>query len=110
MSSSLAFWIVVVGVGAINYALRLSFIALFAARDMPPFVRRALRYVGPAVLTAIVVPAVVYAPDGALALGPENLRVFAALAGAAAAWKWRSPTAAIVAGMTSLWILQAVTR
>ncbi len=110
MPTGLAFWIVVVAVGAMNYALRVSFIAFFAKREMPPAARRTLRYVGPAVLTAIVVPAVVFMSDGALALGPENLRLVAAMAGAAAAWKWRSPTAAIAVGMAALWILQAITR
>ena len=108
MSRELVAWIVIVGVGAINYVLRLSFIALFARREMPGWIRRALRYVGPAVLTAIVVPAVVLGAGGRVALEPSNLRLVAALVAAAAVWKTRSPTIAIIVGMGALWSLQAL--
>ena len=67
MSSAIGWWVVIVVVGALNYLSRLSFIALFAKVEMPPLVARALRFVPAAMLTAIVVPAVVFSAPGTLA-------------------------------------------
>ena len=49
---------VIVLVGAINFLARLSFIEFFATRAMPPLLARALRFVPPAMLAALVVPMV----------------------------------------------------
>jgi branched-subunit amino acid transport protein len=45
MDATLKLWAVIFAVGAINYLSRLSFIAFFARRAMPPLLERALRYV-----------------------------------------------------------------
>ena len=95
---------VVVAVGAINYASRLSFIAFFARRTMPPLLARALRYVPPAMLMALIVPMVV-APDGGIeAINP---RIPAAIVAGIVAWFTRSSLKTMVAGMAALWLLQA---
>jgi branched-subunit amino acid transport protein len=54
MSTTLAWWTIIVVVGALNYLSRLSFIAVFARVEMPEPVARALRFVPAAMLTAIV--------------------------------------------------------
>ena len=43
MDGALKLWIVIVVVGALNYLSRLSFIAFFARREMPPLLARALQ-------------------------------------------------------------------
>jgi branched-subunit amino acid transport protein len=68
MSRETTIWLAIFAVGAINYVARLSFIALFARRDMPPLLDRALKHVPAAMLTAIVVPAVVFVAPGVLRL------------------------------------------
>ena len=106
MSRETTIWLVIFAVGAINYLARLSFIALFARRDMPPLLDRALRHVPVAMLTAIVVPAVVFISPGVLRLDPGNGKLIAAvIAFAVAAWS-RSTTLTIVVGMTVLWLAQ----
>ncbi len=60
----MAWWTVILVVGALNYLSRLSFIAVFARVEMPPAIARALRFVPAAMLTAIVVPAVVFVGAG----------------------------------------------
>ena len=62
MDGTLKLWAVVAIVGALNYLSRLSFIALFARRQVPPLLARAFRYVPAAMLTALVLPMVVAAP------------------------------------------------
>ena len=52
-------WLTMLLVGLGTYATRLSFILLFGRREIPVGVRRALRFVPPAVLTAIIFPELV---------------------------------------------------
>ena len=72
MDRALTLWAVIVIVGALNYLSRLSFIAFFAQRQMPPLLARALRYVPAAMLTALVLPMVVVgAPSVATLASPR---------------------------------------
>jgi len=81
MDAALKLWAVILVVGALNYLSRLSFIAFFARRSMPPLLERALRYVPAAMLTALIVPMVVeVTPQG---LHPHLPKVLARLMRAA---------------------------
>lgn len=106
MDRQLAIWLLVFAVGAITYAARLSFIALFARRDMPPLLAEALKHVPVAMLTAIVVPAVVFMPAGVLRVDFGNPKLVAATLAGAVAWWSRSAVATIVVGMSALWLLR----
>ena len=96
-------WIVVVLAGIATFGMRFSFIALFGRVGVPVPLERALRYVAPAVLAAITVPAIV-APGGTF--DPWNAFVPAAILGGIAAWRTRSIGAAIIVGLPALWALQ----
>ena len=105
MEGALKLWTIILLVGALNYASRLSFISLFSRRSIPPLLARALRFVPAAMLTALIVPMVV-APGGAIE--PASPRVLAALVAAAVAFRTRSTLATLAAGMLALWIIQAI--
>jgi branched-subunit amino acid transport protein len=105
MEGALKLWAVIVAVGAINYASRLSFIAFFARRTMPPLLARALRYVPPAMLMALIVPMVITPAAGIETINP---RIPAAVVAAIVAWWSRSTLKTMFAGMASLWLLQAL--
>ncbi len=110
MSKEMTIWLTILAVGAINYVARLSFIVFFARRDMPALLDRALKHVPAAMLTAIVVPAVVFVVPGVLRLDPANAKLIAALAAlAVAAWS-RSTTLTITVGMGVLWLVQYALR
>ncbi len=94
-----------IGIGA--YLSRLSFIAALGSRRVPPVLSRALEYVAPAVLAAIVFPAVVR-PDGPIDLTPANLRLLAGLAAGVVAWRTKNVALTTAVGLGSLWALQAV--
>ena len=64
-------WLSVVVIGVGTYLTRLSFIGVFGDRAMPAWLEQPLRYVAPAVLAAIVLPAVVR-PEGAVDLLPAG--------------------------------------
>lgn len=95
-------------VGVATYAMRLSFIVAAGRVELPGRVRRVLRFVPVAALTALIVPGLLL-PQGTLALGLDNERLLAGLVAVAVAWRTRHVLLTIVAGMASLWLLQALT-
>ena len=101
--SSVWFLFIILAMG--TFALRFSFIYLFGKVEMPAWLRRALRFVPPAVLAALVFPALTY-PNGALDLSLDNIRLLAGLGGALVAWKTRNVLWTIAVGMVLFWALQ----
>jgi branched-subunit amino acid transport protein len=100
------FWIVIVSVGLLNYLSRLSFIAFFANRSMPPLLARALKFVPAAMLTALVVPMVAATPS--LAGGIQiDARLPAAALAVVVAYRVRGTIATLVTGMAALWVFRA---
>ena len=106
MDASLKLWTVIVIVGALNYVSRLSFIAIFARREVPPLLARAFRYVPAAMLTALVLPMVIAAPGAAAS--PDVPRIVAAVAAFGAAFVTHSTPKTLAVGMATLWVAQAV--
>lgn len=105
--STLTLWLAILGAGAVTFALRISFIALLGRVEIPHFLGRALRFVPAAVLTAVVIPLLVY-DDGALNASLDNERLLAALVAALIAWRTGSVLFTLGGGMAALWALQAV--
>jgi branched-subunit amino acid transport protein len=93
---------VVILAGVATFAMRFVFIALFKRITVPPVLERGLRYVAPAVLAAITVPALV-APGHVW--DPVNPFLPAAVIGGVAAWRTNSIGAAIAVGLPALWII-----
>ena len=99
-------WLIVFAGGAATYAMRLSFIYLLGRIGVSEVLRRALRFVPPAVLSAIVLPELL-APGGTIALGPDNHRLLAGMFAVVVAWRTRNAVATTLAGMLVLLALQA---
>jgi branched-subunit amino acid transport protein len=96
---------IVVVVAVITYAMRAGVIVALAGRTIPVPVERALRNVGPAVLTALAIN-LAAGGNGDPALDPE---VAAALVAAGVvAWWRRSVIWSFSAGMIVLWAVAAV--
>lgn len=98
-------WIVILSVGVLNYGSRLSFIAFFANRSMPPLLARALKFVPAAMLTALILPMIVAAPSGTSL--QIDARLPAAIVAAAVAYVVRGTLPTLAAGMLALWALRA---
>ena len=71
--------------------------------------RRALRFVPAAMLTALVIP-MVLTPSVAGSLQGVNPRIPAAIVAAVVAYFTRSTLATLSLGMIALWVLQAFAR
>jgi branched-subunit amino acid transport protein len=110
VSETLAWWTVIAVVGSLNYLSRLSFIAVFARVEMPPSIARALRFVPAAMLTAIVVPSVVFVAPSTLVFSYTNPKLVAALVAAFVALRTKSAMATMIAGMAALWGVQWLLR
>jgi branched-subunit amino acid transport protein len=100
-------WLVMLLGGLITFLIRFSLIYLLAEGrlQVPETVRRALHYVPPAVLSAIVFPELFF-HEGALDLSLENARLLAGLIAIAVAWFTRNTLITILAGMIALFVLQ----
>ena len=97
-------WLAIGLMGAGTYAIRLSMLVFVSHERLPGAVRDALEYVMPAVLVAIILPAVLYAGDDAsfnLSIGNERL-----LAAGAIAWLAKNVWLTVGGGMGALWLLQ----
>lgn len=95
----------VVAVSLITYASRAGLIVFLADRPVPADITRALRYVGPAVLSALTVNLVA---GGEGIDGVEVAEVAAITVCVAVAWWRRNLIASLLAGMTTLWIVLAI--
>lgn len=102
-------WIVMLLGGLLTFGMRLSFIYFLGRVDVPDVVRGALRFVPPAVLSALVLPELLM-PSGYLDVSPMNHRWLAGLIAILVAWRTRSILLTILAGMLALLALQLLWR
>lgn len=109
MSATAALGFLIVGMGIVTYAIRLSLILLLGRLAVPPLVRRALRFVPPAVLSALIFPELLL-PGGTPMFSFENPRLLAGVLAGVVAWKSKNVLLAIAVGMVALWMLQALLR
>ena len=105
--STTMLWMVIAGAAAVTFVLRVSFIALLGRTGMPLSVERALRFVPAAVLTAFVIPLLIY-ENGAMQVSLGNERLLAGLIAALIAWRSGSVLFTLGGGMAALWVLQVV--
>lgn len=94
-------WLTIVGMALMTFALRGSFLLAADRTTLRPLVERALRYVPPAVLAAIVAPAL--AQSSGAVLGPVDARLVAGAIAGLVAWRTRSIVATFGIGMLTLW-------
>ncbi len=91
--------------GLLPFGIRVSFIAAFGRWQPPPLLTRALRYVPPAVLSAIILPEMLM-KDGQVSV--LNPRLFAGALAIAVAWKTKNTFLTIVVGMVGLYVVMWV--
>jgi branched-subunit amino acid transport protein len=100
-------WLVMVLIGIITYLTRLSFLAFLGRLEQGSILQRALRFVPPAVFSAIILPEI-FAHEGQYNFSPANPRFLAALVAVLVAWRTKNILLTLLAGMAVLFLLQAV--
>ena len=98
-------WLVMLAAGAVTFATRASFILLLDRVEMPPWFRRALRFVPLAVLSAIIAPELALR-EGRLAVPWANPQLLAGVVAIAVALKTKNVLLTILAGMAALVLFQ----
>ena len=97
-------WLVMIVCGLLTLSMRFVMFSDLAPRQLPGWLEEALGFVPVAVLTAIIVPAVIISSEGGLILA-GNSKLPAALVAVTAALVTRSVLATIASGLGSMWIL-----
>ena len=108
-SAPLLVWSTIVGIGLITFVIRFFPIALLSRLELPALLKRALIYVPPAVMTAIVAPALFF-PGAEPTIALDTPRLVAAAVAALVAWRTQGVLWTVVLGMAALWGLQALMR
>lgn len=103
------YWLIILAMGIVTFGIRLLPIVLLGRIEIPLVVQRALRFVPPAVLSAIVAPELLM-PGGEFSLSLDNARLIAGVIATIVAWRTKNVLLTIAAGMIVFWVLSAIAR
>lgn len=104
---SLSEFFLVAGMALVTFAARYPVLAFFGRLNPPQYVLQALKFVPPAVLTAIIVPSVLL-PEGQLDVQPQNAFLVAGILAALIAWRTKNLLLTILLGMAAFWLWRAL--
>lgn len=91
-------WVMIAGMTAVTFGIRYLLFAFADRWQLPPWLLGSLKFIPPAVLTAITVPAVLM-PNGTLDVSPANAYLIAAVFSLLAGILSRNLLATIAAGL-----------
>lgn len=97
-------FLLIAGMVLVTFATRYPVLALANRFTMPPAVQSALKFIPPAVLTAIIVPAVLLRESNVPDFRPGNVFLVAGLVATLVAWHTQNLLLTIVTGMGTLWL------
>ena len=100
-------WMVIIGVGAGTYLLRVSMFITLSNRSLPVWTERPMALVGPAAIAALVA-SMTFTTQGAPA-APPLAELTAIAAGFVAVRRSGNVMHAFVAGLPALWMIGLVT-
>lgn len=95
--------VMIVGMMLVTFLPRYGVLALVGKIELPKPVIRALKFVPPAVLSAIILPAMLLKDDQPY-ISPQNSFLVAGIVAGLVAWRTRNLLLTIVIGMVSLWV------
>ncbi|CAG0980440.1 hypothetical protein ARNL5_02436 [Anaerolineae bacterium] len=101
------YWLIILAMGIVTFGIRLLPIVLLGRIEIPLVVQRALRFVPPAVLSAIIAPELLM-PGGEFSLSLDNARLIAGVIATVVAWRTKNVLATIAVGMITFWVLSAI--
>ena len=94
--------ILVIGMMLVTFGARYPVLALVSKLQLPEIILRALKFVPPVVLTAIILPAVLIS-DQKLQIDLNNAPLFASIIAAIISWKYKNLLLTIIIGMMVFW-------
>lgn len=99
--------LMILGMMLVTFLPRYGVLALLGRMEMPRPLFRALRFVPPAVLAAIILPSMLL-KDGDLDLTLQNSFLFAGIIAALVSWRTKNLLLTIIVGMAALLIWRAI--
>jgi branched-subunit amino acid transport protein len=102
----LRIWFVILAAGIITYLIRLSFIIALERLKLPDWFLRGLRYVPPAVLSAIIVPELANWNGQAVNLTWNNPQIIAGMVAVLVAWWTRNMFLTLIFGLICFFVLR----
>lgn len=87
-----------------TFLFRFSFIHMYGRFTLPTWIKRSMRFVPVAVLSALIFPAIML-QQGTLFLSVHNNRLIAGVMAMAVAWKTKNLLATIATGLLIFWML-----
>ncbi len=93
----------ITGMAVVTFAIRYSMFLVAGRFEFPAGVVKGLRYVPPAVLTALIVPAVLIPAGQTIQVSYTNAYLMAALAAFGVSWFSKNLLLTIVLGMLFFW-------
>ena len=100
-------WLVMLFGGLITFSMRFSFIYLFGRFHIPETLRKALHYVPPAVLSAIIFPDI-FLRNQQLDISLDNHRLLAGIIAMITAYLTKNTLITILVGMLALFLIQVL--
>ena len=99
------FWITILAVGFLTYAMRCSFILFRSKKEFPPLVEDFLDYVPVSAMIAIASAHIIYSKlGGELIIDPQQ--ILASIVAAVIGYTTKNLFLTLAFGMGSLWIIQ----
>lgn len=98
--------IAIAGAALVTYCTRFPLMILSGKREIPPRLARFMRFIAPAVLTALIVPSI-FVKDGAVAFSHTNPYLWAAAITTLAAWLSKNMLVSVITGLgvMGLWMM-----
>ena len=95
----------VIGLG--TFLFRFSFIYLYGRFELPEWLRRSMRFVPAAVLSALIFPAILVDGD-VIWISLQNPRLIAGFFAMLVAWRTKNLLGTIATGLGVFWLLLAI--
>ncbi len=99
-------WFIIIAAGMITYLIRLSFIVALERLKLPDWFSQGLRFVPPAVLSAIILPELANWEGKAVNLTWSNPQILAGIVAILVAWRTRNVLVTLAAGLACFLVLQ----
>ncbi len=105
--SQLEFYLIA-AMALVTFLIRYPLLAMSSRIKLPSQLIEALKYLPPAILTAIVVPAVLISAADEIALSYTNARLVGAIAAILVSWQTKNLLATIICGMLTFFVWQGL--
>jgi branched-subunit amino acid transport protein len=97
-------FLLLLGMFLVTFGVRYPVLAIVSRIQLPEIINQGLKYIPPAVLMAIITPAVLNPEGKGAGLSLSNAPLFAGLIATLVAWRTKNVLLTIIIGMAAFWL------